>query len=73
MTEYTLLEIQEIEDILLVHDLPTDTLINGTLEQRVSLRSLRETDIAISRSIGDRDADERVIVLESALRKMKAS
>ncbi|MBT6199599.1 MAG: hypothetical protein HOI21_03560 [Bacteroidetes Order II. Incertae sedis bacterium] len=73
MTEYTLLEIQEIEDILLVHDLPTDTLINGTLEQRVSLRSLLETDIAISRSIGDRDADERVIVLESALRKMKAS
>ena len=73
MTEYTLLEIQEIEDILLVHDLPTDTLINGTLEQRVSLRSLLETDIAISRSIGDRDADECVIVLESALRKMKAS
>ena len=73
MTEYTLLEIQEIEDILLVHDLPTDTLINGTLEQRVSLRSLLETDIAISRSIGDRNADERVIVLESALRKMKAS
>ncbi len=48
MAEYTLLEIQEIEDILLVHELPTDTLINGTPEQRASLRSLLETDIAIS-------------------------
>jgi hypothetical protein len=71
MAEYTLLEIQEIEDILLIHDLPTDTLINGTREQRASLRNLLETDIAISRSIGDSDADERVLVLESALRKMK--
>jgi len=66
-----MLNIQEIEDIFLVHDLPTDTLINGTSEQRESLRSLLETGIAISRSVGDRDADERVMVLESALRKMK--
>ncbi len=73
MAEYTLLEIQEIEDILLVHDLPIDTLINGTPEQRTSLRSLLETDIAISRSIGDRDADERATLLGGALRKMKTS
>ncbi len=72
MAEFTLQEIRELEELLIVHDLPINTIASGNQENIKHLCSILETEIAMAKSIGARDADEQAAILQQALQKLKA-
>jgi hypothetical protein len=71
MAGFTLHEIRELEELLIIHDLPINTIANGDQENIKRLCLILETEIAMAKSIGARDVDEQAIILQQALRKLK--
>ena len=72
MAAFTLQEIRELEELLIVNDLPINTIASGDQGNITHLCSILEAEIAMAKSIGARDADEQAAILQKALQKLKA-